>query len=60
MTNIYILKLQQGKYYVGKTDNLEKRKQQHINGTACSWTKLIYIKNKINYLYYIYKCLIQH
>jgi hypothetical protein len=39
MTNIYILKLQHGKYYVGKTDNIEKRKQQHINGTACSWTK---------------------
>jgi len=39
MTNIYILKLQHGKYYVGKTDNLEQRKQQHINGTASSWTK---------------------
>jgi hypothetical protein len=39
MTNIYILKLQHGKYYVGKTDNLELRKQQHINGTASSWTK---------------------
>jgi hypothetical protein len=39
MTNIYILKLQHGKYYVGKTDNIEQRKQQHINGTACSWTK---------------------
>ena len=39
MTNIYILKLQHGKYYVGKTDNLERRKQEHINGTACSWTK---------------------
>ena len=38
MTNIYILKLQHGKYYVGKTDNIEKRIQQHINGT-CSWTK---------------------
>jgi hypothetical protein len=38
MTNIYILKLQHGKYYVGKTDNLERRKQEHINGT-CSWTK---------------------
>jgi hypothetical protein len=38
-TNIYVLKLQKGKYYVGKTDNLEKRKQQHINGTACTWTK---------------------
>jgi cellular nucleic acid-binding protein len=39
MTNIYILKLQNGKYYVGKTDNLEKRKQQHMNGTASKWTK---------------------
>ena len=39
MTNIYILKLQNGKYYVGKTDNIEKRKQQHMNGTASTWTK---------------------
>jgi len=39
MTNIYILKLQHGKYYVGKTDNLERRKQEHINGTACTYTK---------------------
>jgi len=39
MTNIYILKLQHGKYYVGKTNNIKQRKQQHINGTACSWTK---------------------
>jgi len=38
-TNIYVLKLQSGKYYVGKTDNLERRKQQHINGTASAWTK---------------------
>ena len=39
MTNIYILKLKHGKYYVGKTHDLERRKEQHINGTACSWTK---------------------
>ena len=39
MTNIYILKLQHGKYYIGKTDNIEQRKQQHINGTASTWTK---------------------
>lgn len=38
-TNIYILKLQNNKYYVGKTDNIETRKQQHINGTASTWTK---------------------
>jgi hypothetical protein len=38
-TNIYILKLENNKYYIGKTDNLEKRKKAHMNGTACSWTK---------------------
>jgi len=38
-TNIYILKLKDNKYYIGKTDNLEKRKEAHMNGTASSWTK---------------------
>lgn len=38
-TTIYILKLENNKYYVGKTDNLERRKQEHLNGTASSWTK---------------------
>ena len=38
-TNIYILKLADNKYYVGKSNNLEKRKEAHMNGTACSWTK---------------------
>jgi len=38
-TNIYILKLENNKYYVGKTDNLEKRKLEHDNGLASSWTK---------------------
>ena len=39
MVCIYILKLKDNKYYVGKTDNFEKRQQEHINGTASSWTK---------------------
>lgn len=38
-TNIYILRLEGGRYYVGKTDNLERRKQEHLNGTASAWTK---------------------
>ena len=38
-TNIYILKLQGGKYYVGKTNDIERRKQEHINGTASAYTK---------------------
>jgi predicted GIY-YIG superfamily endonuclease len=38
-TNIYILRLEGGRYYVGKTDNLERRQQEHLNGTASAWTK---------------------
>ena len=38
-TNIYILRCEGGRYYVGKTNNLEQRKQQHLNGTASAWTK---------------------
>ena len=38
-TNIYVLRLKGGKYYVGKTDNIIKRYQQHLNGSGSSWTK---------------------
>jgi predicted GIY-YIG superfamily endonuclease len=38
-TNIYVLRLEGGRYYVGKSDNLEQRKQQHLNGTASVWTR---------------------
>jgi len=38
-TTIYVLRLRGGKYYVGKTDNVEKRFQQHMNGSGASWTR---------------------
>ncbi len=38
-TNIYVLLCEQGKYYIGKTKNVIKRYQEHINGNACTWTK---------------------
>lgn len=38
-TNIYILKLKSGKYYIGQSNNLEKRREAHMNGTASAWTK---------------------
>jgi len=38
-TNIYILRLEGGRYYIGKSNNLEKRIQQHLNGTASAWTR---------------------
>jgi predicted GIY-YIG superfamily endonuclease len=37
-TNIYILKLEKGKYYIGKTHNVDKRFQQHLNGDGSFWT----------------------
>lgn len=39
MEYIYILKLKNNKYYIGKTLNVENRFHQHINGTGSSWTK---------------------
>jgi predicted GIY-YIG superfamily endonuclease len=38
-TNIYVLKLERGKWYVGKAANVEARYQQHLNGQGSSWTK---------------------
>ena len=38
-TNIYILKLESGKYYVGKSDNVINRFQQHLNGGGSAWTR---------------------
>jgi hypothetical protein len=38
-TNIYILRLESGKYYIGKTNNLQQRKKEHLNGTASAWTR---------------------
>lgn len=34
-----MLLLEQGKYYVGKSDNVEKRFQRHVNGTGALWTR---------------------
>jgi predicted GIY-YIG superfamily endonuclease len=38
-TNIYIIKLQGGKYYIGKTSNPVKRYQEHLEGRGSAWTK---------------------
>jgi len=39
ITNIYILRLEGGRYYIGKSDNIAKRFQQHLSGYGSSWTK---------------------
>jgi len=39
-TNIYILQLEGGNYYVGKSDNPAQRLDQHLKGKGASWTKI--------------------
>jgi predicted GIY-YIG superfamily endonuclease len=41
---IYILELEDSKYYVGRTNDLEKRLKEHENKSACSWTELYKLK----------------
>ena len=39
MVNIYILELEGGKYYVGKTNHTFKRFRQHVDGDGAKWTQ---------------------
>lgn len=37
---LYVLKLQQGKYYIGKTNKpIEERYEEHLRGLGSAWTK---------------------
>jgi predicted GIY-YIG superfamily endonuclease len=38
-TNLYVLKLEGGNYYVGKTANLDSRIAQHMGGHGSAWTR---------------------
>eukprot|EP00835_Amoeboradix_gromovi_P004941 NODE_422_length_8880_cov_0.172759.p4 type:complete len:147 gc:universal NODE_422_length_8880_cov_0.172759:5100-5540(+) len=38
MTSVYVLKLEQGKYYVGKTNNIDRRIEEHFSSQGCEWT----------------------
>lgn len=38
-TNIYVLRLEGGRYYVGKSDNVMNRYQQHTKGSGSAWTR---------------------
>jgi predicted GIY-YIG superfamily endonuclease len=39
MQRLYILQLESGKYYVGKSANPAERYKQHIEGNGAAWTK---------------------
>lgn len=40
MSTLYILQLEHGKYYVGKTDDISRRYAEHKDGMGSEWTKL--------------------
>jgi len=39
-TNIYVLLLEGGRYYIGKSDNVVNRYQQHLSGSGSAWTRM--------------------
>jgi cellular nucleic acid-binding protein len=39
MSTLYVLQLEEGKWYVGKTDDILKRFEQHKSGRGSMWTK---------------------
>jgi predicted GIY-YIG superfamily endonuclease len=39
-TTIYVLRLQGGRFYVGKAEDVRRRIQEHINGHGSAWTRL--------------------
>lgn len=38
-TNVYALKLADGKYYIGKSDNVDQRIRSHFSGSGSTWTR---------------------
>jgi hypothetical protein len=39
-TNIYILKLQEDKYYIGKSNDVMSDYIEHLEGRKCKWTQI--------------------
>lgn len=39
METLYVLQLEDGKYYVGKSNNVPNRYKQHKDGLGSAWTK---------------------
>lgn len=40
MPSVYVLRCQGGKYYVGKSENLHERVEDHIHGKGSEWTRI--------------------
>ena len=61
MSIIYVLELKSGKFYVGKTSNIERRIQEHSSGRGSAWTRkyklirILYTTKKHNEDYHVIK-----
>jgi len=40
LTTIYILRLEAGRFYIGKSNNVATRYLEHLNGNGSAWTRL--------------------
>lgn len=40
MANVYVLRLENGKYYVGKSDRVINRVEDHLNENGSAWTRI--------------------
>ena len=38
-TNIYVLRLAGGNFYIGKSNNIMSRYQDHLSGNGSDWTR---------------------
>jgi predicted GIY-YIG superfamily endonuclease len=45
--SIYVLALENGKYYIGSTNNLDNRIKQHFDGNGSEWTKIHHPKKVV-------------
>ena len=45
--NVYVLKLENDKYYVGESTNVEKRIWAHKNDNGSAWTKKHKLKHRL-------------
>ncbi len=44
---VYVLMLERGKYYVGKTKNIDARVAAHLNGEGAAWTRRHHLIRRI-------------
>lgn len=40
MSNVYVLRCNSGKWYVGRSDNVERRFEEHKKGNGSTWTDI--------------------